>query len=388
MAGGFDLGGAFLGPIQQSQEIDQAKQLFPAQLAHTQALARLANAEAGKAEHDLSAEEQLARLMSAQGAPKPGEAPSATLARLSGLAIEAGSPTVASNLAMRAAQTATAEATKARSGVQQMEAQFKIDQGHQQLFSGLMADVHDQASWQRANGLYSLQTGEQSPLANMPYNPQAVQMLLDQGMKLVERKRLAMEAARLEEQRARDAARIGIADLNGKAYRAHLESEDETRAAKVKMGGKDIKAVTTQDSAAAMNLLENQMKDWFGSTPPEGQYTAAAQLAAETNSLMRKIPGLSADKARARALTSMMKSGDFQKHGGFEAMGGEPGTAIKLNAAPKIEDLSEGKWYSYNGKQIQYLGMRDGKPVFGTVDRKVPKPPADDLGDDDSDNGE
>lgn len=231
----------------------------------------------------------------------------------------------------------------------------------------------DQASLDLANRLYEFQTGQRSPLSDVPYSPELIESLNQSALSAKER--LDLEEKYLSRQnlagyRKRRLEQFDTEnDIRDKNYR--LRKDTAERRAKVTGGTGRLPSAEPKEAEIKQvkNLIQRDfpfMADAKG-TDASAMSDAAYTVAAEARALMRANPALSTSAAINQAYTSAVRNGDIQADAGsfggyvgrkFRFAGGGRAPETALAVPSKKEDLKAGRYYVNSKGQI---GRWDGK---------------------------
>ncbi len=233
----------------------------------------------------------------------------------------------------------------------------------------------DQASWERANLLYSSIAGKPSPWMGVPYSPELVKQLQTATLSAKDKLKLDMDEV---EQKSKDRyrnARIGLG-AQANAIRARLVDIAEEREDRLsKAGGKPVGSPSQGDVREAIAIMKEQYPDL--KTDDAGGLRAARAVASRAKELAREIPGLGMSGALRRAMTEMRE--DFltdqttvagfsipgTRSTKFVGGGRSAGDAMELpvGTAGGIDEakMVVGRYYSTPRGVVQYKG--DGKVV-------------------------
>jgi hypothetical protein len=280
-----------------------------------------------KAQVDLAAQEKMMKMMSGGGAAgqnASGGTAGGTadmLDTLAGYAAAAGLP---EEVKQYASTASTIRRNQAYITTQTLNKQIK-ESG---TYANLLDDVHDPQSWQRANALFAVQTGRQSPFAKLPYNPKIVQALKEGAIS-------AKDKATIAASRARELASDAQVKVDNERIKLLKIQETETQARADhlnKIGGG--KPPTAQNLSAITDLV---VRDFGKQVPMETVRTLARPVAERMDEILRTSPGLQRSQAAERAYQEAKAEGDF---GGLRKMPSQRGT--RENPLPLPQDQS--KW--------------------------------------------
>jgi len=384
------------------------------QIAMQPAEQRIKEAQAAAAEEALRQEKLMAELMrkSQGGGLTPGEIEAGTVG-VEGLAMEqralgtaaggkppsmadqldnlaraaagAGLVTKAQTTAKAAAELRDREASALSAQTAAALNQVKIVREQANLTGQLLGGVTDQASWDRANALYTFQTGQPSPFANTSYHPERVRSLEQAAITAKERAdiehtRLTREAT----ERFRD-ARLDQHNTANYIREQQLKLNRETERRRAKQGGgRQISSprIEDVDRAAAM-LRRDYGKEAFSSEDLEDTANAVASRAKELQNMNR---ALGIDAALQQAYTEVAP--DIEQTPGvkflygpkarYKGRGKTPETARPLPVKPSAENLEKDRYYvnsqgvvgRWTGKKMELVP--GGRPLSPRNRRPLP----------------
>jgi len=272
---------------------------------------------------------------------------------LAKMAMESGLPQQAAEYASKAsAIRANASVIKER----ELDAQTQ----KLTLISNLLSTVGDEASWRRANMLYTMQTGQESAFADLPYSPELIAQLQDS---VVSQKDQALtNAARAREQASSAAA--GASEALVPLRRAQKELA-ETRAEALRKEGAVGKQPKAEDLRAVSDLIN---AEYLGAVTSEDARILARPVAERMMQLQAQL-GISRSQAARRAFNEAQARGDF---GGLRARTRMKGDATNPLDLPSAQDALRPNMF-YKGK-----GKYEGKVLLwtGTGFRIVEDPEA------------
>lgn len=159
--------------------------------------------------------------------------------------------------------------------------------------SALLADVNDQASWQRANQAYGMVTGQPSPFAELPYSPELVKTL---QTNIQSAKDKALTEAANAQTNVRK-AELPLIKARTDFYNARADALGKTGG--VKPRAADLKAAT--------DLIESQ----YGSISPEESRIVGRQVVDRAADLLKRNPALTKEQAITRAYHEKRAAGTF-----------------------------------------------------------------------------
>lgn len=369
------------GPRQAEMDVLAERQklgqiaMQPYQIQETAALARYYNATARKSELELQSDEALAKMLHEAGPGGQGQVtddPATQMDTVASMAFKAGAVDKGMKYTQAAALIRQRESAAQTNYLRQRKLELDAQKGEADLVGRLLADVNDDASWQRAMQLYTYQTGRQSPYAGLPYSSGLRDALMKQSLSVKDR--LSLEEKELMDSNQRDfrARRLAQHDQEERTREARLgvERDKEARLAKNGAG----KAATGPRKAEVDQAMVMIKRDYSGMSD-EDTATAGYSVAAQAKELARRNPGLSMDEALQQAYNQAVVRGDFQNVPGgvfrsstskYIGGGKSPATAIAVPQDQKA--MVKGRWYR-NSKG-------DVARWTGTVFEPVAKPPA------------
>lgn len=302
-----------------------------------------------KAQLDLAGQERMAGMLaSGFGGQGHGGSPEDTAGMMSQLALYAAK----AGLPQEAEQYA-----KTASALQHNQAYIKTQALTRQMkesgmYANLLGSVHDQQSWQRANALFTVQTGKQMPWARLPYNPRLVQMLKEGALSAKDKALIGAAHAREQAQQQMIKMEQERIDL----MKSQKKLTDQRRAKLGKVGGdKPIPAANLQ---AITDLM---VRDYGQQVPVQTMRTLARPVAERMQEILRQSPGLEPSAAAERAYQEAKAEGDF---GGLRVMRPQMGT--KENAIPLPQDKSKWEPNRYYKLPNGQVALFDGKQFIAS----------------------
>jgi hypothetical protein len=259
---------------------------------------------------------------------------------------------VQSGLPAQAVDTANKAATlrSNQSAIEHRQLQDAIK--HLTIAADLTQDVHDQASWEKANQQYELITGDKSPLKDkngklLDYSPElmdnlqnSIQTAKDKALTAAAQARARASEAEIKERQAR----IPLLEAQKNATEARDANLRKT-------GAKGPKPESLQ---AITDLIT---KDYAGAYLPEDARVIARPIAERATELIQ-TQGLSSSAAASRAYQEAKTRGDF---GGARPRTPGSGTFNKPIPLPseggKIDKtkVRPNLWYNVNGTPMLYI---------------------------------
>lgn len=284
-----------------------------------------------------------------------------------GLVTQGGNALRASALArLDSARIDTAQTVQRLNGLKSAKAETE-------LTGSLMGPVNDQASWDRANALYTFQTGKPSAYAGLPYSAELVNHIKNSAIEAGKQVELRL---REEENSSRDRNRSSadaLRKVREEAIRsaAAIAREREDRLAK--NGGKPVTKTPAEDTALANKLLEKEYPSLVGANSE-----AALTIAGEAQILLRRNPALSRPQAIQQAYNEAKARGDFETEKAMvpwandkvkynrkeEGIGKTPDKPATVPQDPKA--LVSGQYYT-NGKGQTAQWTGSGFKIVGNA---------------------
>lgn len=292
-----------------------------ANAAVNRAHADLYGAQAQAKRREAVQEAQLAQLIAqSQGQVSQGMDMADQLDSWAELATGAGMVTKAGEFAKQAAHLRLQAARTANAATNAELHQLKAAGERSERIANLLAGVNSPEGWAAANQLYSMQYGEASPFAAVPFPGQAGVEQIRLGA-IATRDQIAqqMTAARDREtrrhhleQEANSRARTGIAGA-----RLRISAAREERLAKTG-GGKAIQRPSREEVAQAERLIEgDESLDLGGAYDRATRGEAAFSIASDAKARMQKNPALDADTALRQAFLAAKAGGQFEVEKGL-----------------------------------------------------------------------
>lgn len=266
-----------------------------------------------------------------------------TLDDLAAMALASGMPTQAADYAAKAStirnqasEIATRETTRRLKNLE--------------VATNLLDNVTDEKSWNQANALFSMETGQPSPFAGHRFSPQLVEQVRGS---LQSAKDQALTAAAVARAKASEAAtkereaRIPLIRAQTELTRTRDNNLRKTGATGVMPKAEDLRAVT--------DLLNSE---YMGSVTPEDARVLARPVAERMTELMRNNQ-LTRSQAAARAFQEAQAAGDF---GGLRKGNKLPGTRTRPLEMPATkEKLKPNLYYQGKGKYAGQTLLWNGK---------------------------
>lgn len=297
-----------------------------------------------QAKLNLSSQKQMIEMMNqpgpqaqAQGGKPPPTVSqsfdlSSQMERLSQMALASGMPEKAREYAVAGSTLKNQASAIAKND---LDAQLK----HFTLIGSLMAGVHDEASWQRANKIYQMQVGSPTPYAKLPYDPRVVEEI---QMGATSAKDRALTSAAQARQQASEAA-VAEREARVPLIRAQTKLAEE-RTTTLKKAGAVTLIPKAGDIKAITDLI---VKDYGAGVLPEDARVMARPVA-ESMVHMIKAEGLAPSVAANRAYQEAKAAGVF---GGLRPRLQQSGTPEKpLDIPEDVSKLRPNMFYRGKGK--------------------------------------
>lgn len=315
------------------------------------------------AQMQIDSQRRMLELMNAPSGPGQQQGPMAgvndladKMDRLANIALSAGLPEKAKDYA--------ATGSTMRKNAADIEGKrLETDIKEMDLMSSLLQNVKDPVSWQRANAMYMIQTGKQSPWAKLPYNPQVVEQLQLGVASAKDRALTAAAQARTEASRAEVKEREARVPL----IKAQTRLAEERRR-KLEKAGATARIPKAADIRAITDLIT---KDFGGAALPEDLRVLARPVAEEMQDLMKQ-GNLTHSQAAEQAYQTAKARGDF---GGLKPRRLDKGS--KANPLPLPDDakkLKKNMYYSKGGQTYLFDGTKfvtQGPITQAEADRMV-----------------
>jgi hypothetical protein len=323
--------------LERASRVNEQEAL--ARIAEAPANRRLKEAQASAAELALANERRMAELMQQAFSLAPaaeliesgtaGDAGAAleqqalapsiptsmadNLDRLARASAGAGLTSKAQELAKTAALLRSREEAAAASRSTARLNAIKLTRERADLTGQLLTGVNDQASWQRANVLWEIYTGESSPFAKQPYSPELVERVRQAALTAKEKADLDDKYATAKATREYRGRRLGQLDTQNEIRRARLKLLQE-REERLKKGGtgRSVASPNKTEISQAETLIKRDFAGLKGAELEE----AAFNVAAEAQALKKANPALSSSMALQQAYNTAREAGDFQETGG------------------------------------------------------------------------
>lgn len=385
-----DVGASFFSPIQALQQVQIGRQQMQAnqQALETERQQQQMNqqkiaGEQMKLDAQRIYQDALSKMTSGGDMPQD---PLEQLEWAANLAMKTGRPEKAAKM------LATVEQVRVRQGAQEktMQAMAAREQKEKverlSRFASLAADVTDEAGWQRANMSYQLATGEESPMAKIPWRPGLNRDLVAASMTAKDRREderkereSANKASYYKTRLAHEARRTALAERNT-ALRERRATVQEKNG-----GAKPLGVPLERDVTYAKTFLKDM------DLTADDLTNTAYDVAIEAKEMMRRVPGLSMSEASARAVEARVKSGDLRPGKKATSIfgGRTPGTsfsAARPAALPATQDkLIQGQYYNTAKGLAKWNGSAFTPVAKGNAAEPDDNEPDDNEPDDDED---
>lgn len=254
-----------------------------------------------------------------------------------------------SGLPQQAVEYASKASTIRNNASEIKKREFDTRMGELNLASNLLATVGDEASWRRANALFTMQTGKPSPFADMDYSPETVAMIQDAVVSQKDRAIAGAAAARAEASSAAAEASRALVPL--RKAQENLANTRATALAKVGAIGKQPKA---EDLRAVSDLIN---AEYLGAVTPEDARILARPVAERMLQLQSEL-SLPRSQAARRAFNEAQARGDFGGLRQRTRMKGDADNPLEMPSAqnalrPNMYYMGKGK---YAGKALLWTG--------------------------------
>lgn len=264
-----------------------------------------------------------------------------SLDSLAKMAAEAGLP-------QQAAEYASKASTLRSNASEIQKREFDTRMSELTLASNLLSTVGDEASWRKANALFTMQTGKPSPFANEDYSPELVAMIQDAVVS--QKDRAITNAAMAREKASTAAASASEALVPLREAQTRLA---DTRSAALKKAGAVGKAPKAEDLRAVSDLIN---AEYLGAVTPEDARILGRPIAERAVQLQSEL-NLSRAQAARRAFDEAQSRGDF---GGLRKRTRMRGDAKNPLDMPSTQDALRPNMY-YQGK-----GKYEGQTLLWT----------------------
>lgn len=238
----------------------------------------------------------LSLMTQSQGTPSSGQYDLAdNMNALAEMALKSGLPE-------EARQYAETGANLRRTTSQIDNALFTQKMKHLTLLSNLMGGVTDERSWNRANALFKMETGKDTPFAGQPYSPELVASL--QRSFMTAKDQATAEAAKARQRASEASVREHEARLP--LIRAQTE-EVRARTAKLKKAG----ASQIVPKAGDVKIIKDLIINEYGAGVMPEEASTLAQPVAERMLEILKDSSITKSQAAYRAFQEAKSGGHF-----------------------------------------------------------------------------
>lgn len=256
---------------------------------------------------------------------------------------------LASGLPQQAAEYASKASTirNNASEIRKRDADTKMSE--LTLASNLLSTVGDESSWRRANSLFTMQTGKESPFADMEYSPELVAMIQDAVVSQKDRALADAANARVIASNAAakaSEALVPLRDAQRKLAEARTKAQLKAGAVGIQPKAEDLRAVS--------DLINSE---FLGAVTPEDARILARPVAERMMQLQSDL-GLTRSQAAQRAFNEANARGDF---GGLRPRTRMKGDATNPLDMPSTQEALRPNMYykgrgKYEGKTLRWTG--------------------------------
>lgn len=239
----------------------------------------------------------------------------------------------AAELRQKQAQTASAEATQRLNAIKQAREQTE-------LIGQVFGAATDPESWATANALYSMQTGQRSPFADVPFSPELPKRLNEVSLSAKERADLETRRIMQESTKTyRDAVLAGNA-ASREIARERLRVQEEAEARRGKAVG-DKSPVLRAPSDNEQKEVKRQLElagVKVGGMDSASVKSTTFQIASRARALQQANKALSSGEAISQAVQEAQLGGELEvvKEGGT-SIGG-----VQFGGTQKFKGKKEG----------------------------------------------
>lgn len=200
----------------------------------------------------------------------------------------------------KAKDYAVAGSTLRKNQREMTSSKLESDIKEMNMMSSLLQSVEDETSWRKANAMFAMQTGRQSPWAQLPYNPELVSKLQTGVQNSKDRALTAAAKAREAASRAQvDESQTRINLIKAQTRLADARAERLKKVGATEPKPADLRIIT--------DLLQN---DYSGALLPEEARVLARPVAERMLELINR-QSLSKGEAAERAYQEAKASGAF-----------------------------------------------------------------------------
>lgn len=286
----------------------------------------------------------------------------ASLDFMSNLAMNAQDPERAAKLATEAAGIRQKQATAQAQQLLAKKHQAEVMKQHMTVAADLADTVKDDASLERYNTLFAMETGQASPFMGMKYKDVAEDLKNISTHARTQHQRID-DQIKAEEAKSREANRqdqIRSRQFRDAQAAALQPLKERVLANKTKAGGKSIGEPTAKNIELTYADLKAQNdRDKLGLDDTELLQKARA-VESQVKAMMLAHHGLNADDARRQARQGLnMKAGVTYQDGS---------TASQALPVPPDGQFEDGKFYAAPKGGVYQVVKRDGKWVPIKID--------------------
>jgi len=265
-----------------------------------------------KAETELRHEKQFEQILASTAEGQPVDIPG-RLDQLASATAKAGLINKATDLTKAAAEIRAKEAQTAASGATKRLNELKLVQQNAELMGQILGGATDDSSWQMANSLYAMQTGQPSPFAGLPYSPELVQRLTDASLSAKEKAQVEGNRLTREATEAYRKAMLGnsAAARETARDRFELEKERERRLAKGGGGTTMPGSPSEEERTEVKRQLRLSGVDLTGMNSDSVNSTAYS-VASRARELQAANKGLGRAQALSQAIEEAQQSGELE----------------------------------------------------------------------------
>ena len=329
------------GGVSEGQRDIQAQQLSQMTLATE-------GVKLESARMDLQSQQKMLALLSqsdiGQGGSGPGSPPPDPTQKsyaLSNSTMTLANFAMASGQPEKARQYANAASTISKNASEIQTKQIEGTMKKLQVFGSVMDGVHDEQSWQQANAMYQLETGEQSPYGKIPYNAMFVQKL--QAGITTAKDRALTEAAK-----ARTAA-TEAEEAERKARVPLLKAQTRLASDRADILEKNG-SVALIPKAGDLKMITDMVAKQFGASVSGEDARVRSRQAVDRMLDLVKNSHMDRNAAANQAFQEALKRGDF---GGLRKRPDMMGSEAKPLPIPESADkMKANMFYAGKGKYV------------------------------------
>lgn len=220
------------------------------------------------------------------------------------------------------------------------------------LASNLLSTVGDETSWRRANAVFAMQTGKNSPFAELDYSPELVAQIQDAVVSQKDRAITQAAEARAVASTAAAAASEALIPLRN----AQRRLADERATNLQKVGGKQPKA---EDLKAVSDIINSE---YLGAVTSEDARILARPLAERALQIQLES-NLPRSEAARRAFNEAEARGDF---GGLRKRTRMRGDSSNPLDMPTVQDALRPNMFYKATKDVPDKGVKVGDSLLWT----------------------